>query len=291
MSDELLVTVVGPADTVDVVVPAHIPVEELLGDLVASTCPDGGTDWRPERSNRPIDTTMSLAQTGVLDGERITLAAPTGAGLETDEYNDRPPCDRVGVELPTPIGPVQRLVMVAREIGHRTRPGDVITRAREVWHWTDHHNRLRWLIGYPSLLRTVTIGVMGPGSDDVASALGLALREGREGPVVIRRDTSSGEVADIATSTQPGSIVVTSIDRTAVQSCDQVVCTATPPLDVPAGVRLIGVDSTGPSQMAAPRRMRLRLPQDPTEPAWELAVIVVAGWHDLGRAERLPAAL
>lgn len=190
----LLVTVETPGGSLDLAIPAHLTIEDLLETMAQGMASLGDLrEWTLcERGGTPIDPSQTLEAAGVLDGARLSLV-PIGA----DQPSDRTPTersvrvavgDRARRVVPERTPTAERISTALNALVGRHRPPEArgpLDRMRQAWAWTEHQRRLDWLITRPRLRRGIFIGVAGHRSDEVAERLADTLDRVRTERVVL----------------------------------------------------------------------------------------------------------
>ena len=199
-SQTCAVTIAGPDGRLDVVVPSHTPISELMPTFVelgTGKAPDPGEPqpvWTispPGRQPLPLDRT--LADCGIADGAVLTLAElrserqapPAPRRVHRSEQRRGSPAERTAAALPERLSGEQRMgAAIKAFFGHEpespvvesaeprkdsardalTRPTQrsASGRVRESWRETDYDARLRRAIAAPRLHRCATIAVVSP---------------------------------------------------------------------------------------------------------------------------------
>ena len=194
------VTIAGPDQRVDLVVPAQTPIGELMPTFVELGVDAPPTDEEPQpvwgvappgRDPLPLD--RSLAACGIADGAVLTLtrlrselqAPPVPRRVHRAEPRRGAPSERTAAALPERLTRGQRLSSALQAFfGHEPEPAvvesaapprtssrELLTRpeqrgARERWRssWreTEYEARLDRAIAAPRLARCATIAVVSP---------------------------------------------------------------------------------------------------------------------------------
>lgn len=182
----VLITIETPDGPLDLSVPSHITIGQLLG-IVAPTAPGDLEGWTLNASGgTALDPAHTLEAAGVLDGVRLSLA-PAGAD---QAVHHRPPTpsirvsaiDRAGRILPDRTPTRERVTTAISAFVGRRRPRGAhgpFDRMRQAWAWTEHERRLAWLVSRPRIHHPISIGVVGHRSDELAESLADTLETAR----------------------------------------------------------------------------------------------------------------
>ena len=350
----ILVTIDTPNGPLDLSVPARLEGGELVA-LLAHRLGSTGTEWELSMPHRAIaiGQNETLADAGVLDGTILEFAPVTCAPQIADTADPPAVVEKATRALPERVSTGRRIGFAIHALFGLHEPTGAdgpLDRARYVWKWTDHTRRLEWLASRPRLLRTVTVGVVGHRSAEVATSLTATLDRVRHDRVVLmaepapfdhaRRDTTSGpriraieaglrapssrgSNRDALFSRTASGALLVPLDRSmapdtaafhdlldslashagvviidcgtqaapdpATDGCyDQVIHSSTgarQTIPVPTIVARWGGDAPKePDDQAA----GIRMDDDPVS-MLELAVVVVAGWAQLGAATPMPS--
>ena len=187
----ILVTIDTPTRSLDLSLPAGLAGRELIRMLGPTLgAPDIDRATLTTSEGMAIEDGVTLEAAGVLDGSRLSLraAADPTASSPAESTIKVDPDARATRVVPDRIRDRDRLTISLKAFVGINRPSGAASsfeRARAAWEWTDHRTRLHWLISRPRMDRSVTIGVMGHRSDEVAEGVGRSFSEARPDRVVV----------------------------------------------------------------------------------------------------------